>query len=125
MSDVAVTVPCRIWKEWIAEGGLPGEAVPMDVHFYYTVPTYPKRIRPGERVYVVSCGKLRGYSPLLSIHIGRDPELGETLHPFIALVRQGGAVAVTIPEPIKGFQGYRYRWWDRSLEVPFPDWRTP
>lgn len=41
-----------------------------------------------------------------------------------ALVRRAGAVAVTIPEPITGFRGWRYRWWPREAEVPFPDWRT-
>ena len=39
-----------------------------------------------------------------------------------AQVRAGGAEAVTIPETIRGFQGYRYRWWRRYSEVPFPDW---
>jgi hypothetical protein len=39
------------------------------------------------------------------------------------LVRHG-AVAVTIPERIHGFRGYRQRWWPREAEQPFPDWRT-
>jgi len=40
------------------------------------------------------------------------------------LVRRNGAEAVTISDPIVGFQGWRYRWWDRSAEVPFPEWRA-
>lgn len=40
------------------------------------------------------------------------------------LIRRGGAVAVTIPQQIPGFRGFRYCWWDRALEVPFPEWRT-
>ncbi len=40
-------------------------------------------------------------------------------------------VVVTVPkkfgleEPIKGFRGFRYRWWKREDEQPFPEWRTP
>jgi hypothetical protein len=30
-----------------------------------------------------------------------------------------------VDEQVPGFMGFRYRWWDRSIEVPFPDWRTP
>ena len=36
-----------------------------------------------------------------------------------------GTWACTIDEPISGFRGLRKRWWDRSIERPFPDWRTP
>ena len=36
----------------------------------------------------------------------------------------GGAVAVTIPERVTGFRGWRRRWWERDAEVPFPGWRT-
>ena len=53
---------------------------------------------------------------------------------FFALVRAGGAVACTIcqgpddgagsPVPVKGFQGVRYRWWDRAVEGPFHEWQT-
>jgi len=33
-----------------------------------------------------------------------------------------GPEAVRIEEPIRGFRGFRYRWWDREVEKPFPDW---
>jgi hypothetical protein len=62
-------------------------------------------------------GRLRGFAPLVRI----QHEGGRRY----SLVRAGGAVAVTIAERIPGFRGFRYRWWDRSLERPFPDWRTP
>ena len=39
------------------------------------------------------------------------------------LVRHGGAVAVSLPEYIQGFRGYRYRWWDYDQERPFPQWQ--
>lgn len=33
-------------------------------------------------------------------------------------------MACTIPAPVTGFRGWRYRWWSRDDEIPFPDWRT-
>lgn len=119
MSDVVVTVPKCYWKEWLDEGGLPGE--PDDGReWIFTVPTQPK-MQPGERVYVVAHGRLRGYAPLL----GFDDWGLYASRVGCGLVRGGGAVAVTIPEKIKGFRGYRYRWWKREDEVPFLDWKTP
>jgi hypothetical protein len=32
---------------------------------------------------------------------------------------------MTIPEYIRGFRGWRQRWWERESEIPFPDWQTP
>ena len=119
MSDVVVTVPKRFWQEWIEEGDLPGEPEgDMESHFWLWGGRLP-RIEPGDRVYVVAHGRLRGFAPL------RRVERVCELRPDVGcLVRNGDAVAVTILEPIRGFQGWRYRWWDRSTEVPFPDWRV-
>ena len=120
MTDVVVTVPMRLWDEWIAEGNLPGEPPSgYRSHFWLWGGRLP-RIGPGERVYVVAHGKLRGYAPLVGIE--RRCELNGSAG---CLMRDGYAEAVTIPEPIRGFQGWRYRWWDRALEMPCPDWRTP
>ncbi|MCC6315999.1 MAG: hypothetical protein IT337_18520 [Thermomicrobiales bacterium] len=114
MSDVVVTVPRDRWSFWQSEGDLPGDAATGDEYGFW-VSTRPD-IKPGERVYIVAHGKLRGYAPLTRVMAqgGR-----------FALCRAGGAVACTIPEPIPGFRGVRYRWWDRSDETPFPDWRRP
>lgn len=114
--DVVVTVPNSFGLDtWINEGDLPGEKWSgLEWHFYLGAGV-PK-ISPGERVYVVYNGKLRGYSPLVRLeHIGRGG----------ALVRHNGAVAVTIPEYIKGFRGFRYRWWNLVDEIPFPGWKRP
>lgn len=119
MSDVVVTVPKSFeyaglvgLAAWVAEGDLPGEAWSgQDSHFY--MGGAPPVIKPGERVYVVCEGKLRGYAPLVRV---------ERYDRSYALVRRGGAVAVTIPEPVRGFQGFRYRWWERDVEVSFPEW---
>ncbi len=121
MSDVVVTVPMGMWDEWIMEGDVPGSTAPSplepgDAWTFYISPLRLPKIAPGERVYIVAHGKLRGYAALTQLFHDIDGA---------ALCREGGAVAVTINTPIRGFQGWRYRWWDRSMERPFPEWRTP
>lgn len=117
--DVVVTVPADIWPDWIAEGD-PAGAEWSGTEWVFTVPTVPKRIRPGDRVYVVAAGRLRGYAPLTRVDV-----LVELHTSRPVLVRRGGAVPVTIERECKGFQGFRYRWWPREDEAPFPLWREP
>lgn len=155
MSDLVVTIPKTIWTDWIAEGDLPGDPDQGEFWSYYTggaiparVPTagrwdadhYPEMLYKGEpldwrqmadagrvwhlagldvRCYVVAHGKLRGYSSLFAL------ETDETGRELKALIRRGGAVAVTTEEAIPGFRGWRYRWWGREDERPFPEWKTP
>ena len=120
MPDVVATVPKRLWAEWIAEGVLPGEdAGDWEFHFWIPFGSLPD-IKRGERVYIVAHGRLRGYAPLVRI----EELCAITLADRACLVRRGRAVAVTIDEPIRGFQGWRYRWWEREQERPFPDWAT-
>ena len=116
MTDVCVTVPKAKWIEWIEEGDLPGDEETGDEYAFYLGGLWPS-IRPGERVYIVAHGKLRGYAPLTYIATAYSRGF--------ALVRGGGAVACTIDEPITGFRGWKYVWWDRVDEKPFPDWRSP
>lgn len=112
--DVVVTVPKGLWSAWLEEGDLVGDA-PTGEEWAFWLGSQAPDIAPGERVYIVAHGRLRGFSPLTRrvVHNGR-----------VGLCRRAGAEAVTIPEVVRGFQGYRYRWWDQGLEVPFPDWRT-
>ena len=118
MTDVVVTVPMRLWEEWIEEGDLPGDPPgDMESHFWLWGGRLP-RMESGDRVYIVAHGKLRGFAPL--VRIERRCELNPNAG---CLVRNGDAEAVTIAEPIRGFQGWRYCWWDRADEVPFPGWR--
>ena len=124
MSDVVVTVPInfqipeapdlRGLDAWRAEGDAAGEEE-SGVLWCFTTGGAMPIIQPGERVHVVCEDRLRGYAPLVDLRYrcGR-----------VDLMRRGGAIAITIPEKIVGFRGWRYRWWDRSKEVPFPDWMT-
>lgn len=124
--DVVMTVPKGRWAEWVEEGDLAtGSMTPAqweEINEYGM--TFGRggripKIEPGELVYIVAHGKLRGYSPL--VKIGKGERFGGRIGSN-ALIRRGGAVAVTIDEEIRGFQGFRYRWWDRAREYPFPNW---
>lgn len=115
MSDVVVTVPKWFWAEWICEGDAAGDPSTGEEWGFFLGGRAPK-IEKGERVYIVAHGKLRGFAPLTRV--------APTDRGF-ALCREAGAVAVTIEESIRGFQGWRYRWWEREMERPFPEWRTP
>lgn len=114
MSDVVVTVPKSVWFDWLDEGDLVGDPETGEQWGFYVAGAQPL-IAKGERVYIVSHGRLRGYAPLTRV---AKTQFGW------AFVREGGAVAITIPEPIIGFRSWKDRWWQRSAEVPFPAWRT-
>ena len=124
MSDVIVTLPLGFEfnglkgiDAWIAEGDAAGLDASGKTYMYTIFGELPK-IRPEERVYVCYNGHLIGYAPLVELRV----------NPYrprqFAFIRGGGAVAVTIPECIPGFRGWRYRWWDTAAEIPFPDWIT-
>lgn len=114
MSDVVVTVPKHLWFDWIDEGDAVGEPPTGEEWGFYTYGAVPK-IEPGERVYVVAHGLLRGYAPLVRLVVeGRQ----------VVFCRKEGAVAITVPWRIQGFRGWRYRDWKREDEIAFPSWRT-
>ena len=116
MADLVVTLPLSFGLgRWIAEGDQAGEPWSGEEWGFSLGGARPD-IAPGERVYVVHNLLLRGYAPLT--RLVRDE--GRWV-----LCRGGDAVAVTIDEQIVGFRGWRRRWWDRSAERPFPDWRKP
>lgn len=122
MTDVVVTVPKSFGlARWIAEGDPAGAPWSGQEWHFYLGRTKP-RITPGERVYVVYNGKLRGYAPLvkLAVHMGDNGRQWRW-----SLVRHGGAVALTIDPFIAGFRGFRYRWWSQLAERPFPHWKEP
>lgn len=122
MSDIVVTVPMAFTYDgapgakgliaWLAEGDAPGDS-DSGTEWAFTIGGCPS-ISPGERVYVVCEGRLVGYAPLVRLEtfeIGGHRQASK-------LIRSGGAVSCTVPEKIKGFQGFRYRWWDRQSEIP-------
>jgi hypothetical protein len=117
MVDLVGTCPQDFWDEWIAEGDAAGEPESGDTYAWYTRDGKALTIRPGDRLYIVAHGRLRGYAPVVSLQRFRGGGY--------AIIRGGGAVACTIDEPVRGFQGLRKRWWPRESERPFPDWRVP
>lgn len=68
----------------------------------------------------------RGYASLVRIDTpATSAYVAQRGKYAFSLVRGGGAVAVTIPEYVQGFRGWRYRWWEREAEVAFPNWQDP
>lgn len=120
MTDVVVTVPKGLWEEWIEEGDLPGDEPTGNRSHFWIAPWRLPKASPGDRVYVVAHGRLRGFAPLVAVEAVCELDSWRA-----CLLRDGGAVAVTIDDPIRGFQGWRYRWWDRADERPFAGWREP
>ena len=116
--DLVGTCPQKFWAEWLAEGDCAGAPPTGRWHGWYSEHPLWKLALTGSRFYVVAHDRLRGFAPVVGIQQNSFLDVG-------AIIREGSAVAVTIPQSIKGFQGLRKRWWDRADEVPFPDWRTP
>jgi hypothetical protein len=139
VADVVVTVPKALWSEWLGEGDLaysehlpegPYGAVVLNPprpwegfnEYGFNVGHRRPAIERGERLYIVSHGRLRGYSPVVGVE--QTLRFGGRNHGNWAIVRRGDAVAVTVPWEMRGFQGYHYRTWAYNDEVPFPNWRT-
>ena len=125
--DLVGTCPKTFWEEWIAEGDAAGDPPTGEEWHWYTRSRAALLVsgEPDERFYVVAHGRLRGWAPITAfVRIARGG-LFDAVAPGYAIVRRGGAVACAVPFEISGFRGLRKRWWDRSIEVPFPDWRTP
>lgn len=116
MVDLVGTCPKDFWEEWIVEGDAAGDPETGEEWGWYTRHSYARFGEPGDRFYVVAHGLLRGYAPIVRV-VDQWPA-------GYVICRKGGAVAVTLPTPIKGFRGIEKRWWDRSEEIPFPDWKT-
>lgn len=117
--DILVTIPKSFGlARWIDEGDCAGDTPDQDFDnelYVYTLGGTKPDIKSGERVYCCYNSRLIGYAPLVEL-------VSET--PFRhGLVRGGNAVAVTIARKIPGFRGFRYRDWDYSEEVPFPEWK--
>ena len=123
--DVVVTVPKQGWRDWLAEGHCAEEpCIYEEGEYHYFGWGEAPTIVPGERVYIVAHGRVRGYAPLVRLARPAAREAGWWRGAHWALVRRGQARAVTIPDVVRGFRGWRYRWWDRGSEEAFRDWQT-
>jgi hypothetical protein len=92
--DIVVTVPAKFWFSWLCEGDLPGDPSEEREEWAFYTATPPSSAFPGQRIYVVTHGFLRGYSS--------GPGVACTLF-------ENGA-----PKPMRGFQGWRYATWERE-----------
>ena len=123
MIDLVATCPKDFWEQWIAEGDAAGDPETGELWHWYTNHNLATHINPGSRFYIVAHGKLRGWAPVFRIDDYSSLPYECKADTRYAIVRRGGAVACTIPEPIPGFRGLRVRWWKSEDEVPFPDWK--
>jgi hypothetical protein len=130
MPDCVVTVPKTFRYEgapgkvglaaWIAEGDPAGTAWSGQLWSFSCYGMRPKT-EPGERVYIVCEGQLRGYAPLVRLECYfTGPGPGP-----LAFIRGGDAVALTLPRPYTGFRGWKYRDWEREEEIPVEAAVTP
>lgn len=125
MCDVVVTVPRnfthpaapgkRGLAAWLAEGDPPG-SVWSGIEWEFTTYGPLPANKPGDRCYVVCEGRLVGYAPL--VRVLYDEKRFRNGQAPLCFIRRGGAVACTIDEPIRGFRGWRERWWNRADEKP-------
>ncbi|WP_192252018.1 hypothetical protein [Mesorhizobium silamurunense] len=145
MVDLVVTCPKSFWHEWIAEGDPAGSKWSGQEWGWYIRSRTRPPIEIGDRLYVVAHNRLRGYAPVTALRgLSFDPKHGAKdsagVYTDVAeleaspprdpiqdwcICRCGDATAVTIPEALKGFQGWRYPVWQRAAEIPFPNWRVP
>lgn len=128
--DIVVTVPKGRWEEWLTEGDLAdGSATPAqwertnEYGLTFGPGAHVPKVEKGDRCYIVAHGRVRGYAPIHSIDTRVTSRFGGKRGGF-AIVRRGDAVAVTIDVEVRGFQNWRYRWWNTEAEHPFPDWKT-
>lgn len=112
--NLVVTVPKWLWCQWIDEGDAAGEPETGGEWGFFLGGNKPP-IGPGDKLYIVAHGRLRGYAPVTRL---MQTERGW------AICRKGGGVAVTIDEPIQGFRGFRKVWWPEAAEKSFPSWKT-
>ena len=117
MADLVATCPGPFFLRWLQEGDCAGTPESGETWAWFTKHRLAPTIQPGERLYVVALGKLRGYAPVVAVR--------PTPNGGWAICRRGGAVACTIADRIPGFQGLRRVWWTRAEEMEFRDWKMP
>ncbi len=117
MTDLVGTCPKDFWLEWIAEGDAAGAPSSGEEWGWYTHHGLAREIRPGERFYVVAHGRLRGWAAVTRVKYSTDGRP-------VCICRQGGAVAITIDEPVTGISRAAPALVAARHRAPVPDWKT-
>lgn len=108
--DIAITWPkSRPLESYLAELK---KAADAGLVINFKVPTWPKRVKEGERCYIVYDGLVRGYNNILGIDSKDDvidPITGQRMAPGIYVVREPTFHDTGSPHaPMDSFRGYRY-----------------
>ena len=121
MADWVGTCPKRFWDEWLEEGNCAGDQQDPAFPFgWRTSSRFARDVRKGDRFYVVSWGRLRGYATVTHVDEHRDRWTNTVIE---RVIFRADPVAVTLPRRVEGFRGLRRQWWARQEEIPFPDWK--
>lgn len=100
-SHIAVTIPKRRIKEYLKED----RPILQTRGGFCPLPVKPKRLAKGSRIYHVWDGQVREYGICAGIMHGRPWEGAKLC--WWAMYEPGSMVWIE-PEPMKGFQGWRY-----------------
>ena len=118
-ADYVATVRQGEWAEWVREQL--EEAPVTDLldgtriqWLWCSRTSLMRRVLPGDRLYIVSEGRLRCRA---EIHRTARGSNGWT-----CCYRRGDLEPVTVDYRIRGFRGLRRRWWPPEVERPCPDW---
>lgn len=108
--DIAITWPkSRPLESYLAELK---KAADAGLVINFKVPTWPKRIKEGERCYIVYDGFVRGYNNILGVDSKDDvidPITGQRMAPGVYVVREPTFYDTGSPHvAIDSFRGYRY-----------------
>ena len=123
--DIVVTTPkkervnAEAEAEWAkAQGGGPG------VHYFRRMGRVPQELKPGDKVFYVEDGYVRGFCTLMGIDWGEQEAICEvTMRDWgngAQLIMRADSWKWVKPIKMKGFQGFRY--FDQPYEV-VGDWK--
>lgn len=117
MTDLVVTIPRQRWPQWLAEGDCAGDDRQSKWEWGFALGRggVQPPIEPGERLYILAHGHIRGYAHVTRVAFVKGAW---------AIYRRQDSHAVTIAGTLSGFPGWRRRWWERKDEIAFPDWKT-
>lgn len=109
--DIVVTVPKSEYKN----NTLEDENITKNGHYaFWTLSKVPKQLKEGDRVYFIKSNKI--YSSMKVIRIEKDNEMkcettGRTWFGKCQILMNNFKIE-NINIITKGFQGFRYKWWE-------------